>query len=173
MIRFRDTILEDYFIDPVTAIITNSKGEIQKTKINECGRPCFHCMEIHRIQVHTHLGYKLGMDIHHLDENKLNNSLSNLIYLTRSEHSKIHGENLSEETIRKMSDSQKGKKLSEETRRKIGKAAKGRTLSEDAKRKIGEAKKSTIWITNCVENKRIDANIPIPDGFLKGVTRKK
>ena len=58
MISSRDTISENYFIDPVTAIITKSKGEMQETKINECGRPCFHCMEIHKIQAHTHLGYK-------------------------------------------------------------------------------------------------------------------
>ena len=156
MIQYKDKIFPEYFIDPVTAIITNSKGEIQKTTIHKNGRPFFHYMEIHRIQVHTHLGYKLGMDIHHLDENKLNNSLSNLIYLTHSEHAKIHGENMSDEHKRKLSEAAKGKKLSEET-----------------KRKIGEAKKSTIWITNCIENKRIDANIPIPDGFVKGVTRKK
>ena len=138
-------------------------------------------MAIHRIQVHTHLGYKLGMAIHHLDENKLNNSLSNLNKLTRSEHSKIQkkgnknmfGKHHSNETLRKMSEAQKGRTLSEETKRKISEAAKGRTLSEETKRKMSEAKKSTIWITNCIENKRIDTNIPIPDGFVKGVTRKK
>lgn len=34
MIRFRDKIFEEYFIDPETAIITNSKkkGEVQETK---------------------------------------------------------------------------------------------------------------------------------------------
>ena len=153
MIQYKDKIFSEFFIDPVTAVITNSKGEVQKTKINERGRPCFHSMAIHGIQVHTHLGYKFGMDIHHLDENKLNNSLSNLIYLTRSEHAKIHGEN-----------------MSEETKLKIGEASKGRRHSEETKRKIGEAKKSTIWITNCIENKRIDANIPIPDGFRRGRT---
>ena len=101
MIRYKDTILENYSIDPVTAVITNSKGEIQETKINECGRPVFKYMEIHRIQVHTYLGYKKGFDIHHLDENKLNNSLSNLVYLTKSEHAKIHVKNMSEETKKK------------------------------------------------------------------------
>ena len=110
MIRFRDKILEEYFIDPETAVITNSKGEIQETKIED-GRPYFHCMAIHRIQIHTHLGYKKGYDIHHLDENKMNNSLQNLVYLTRNEHAMIHkkGEKLSEETRKKMSDAQKGK----------------------------------------------------------------
>ena len=59
MIHYRDTILENYFIDPETAIITNSKGEIQKTTINKDGRPYFKCMAIHKIQVHTYIGYKL------------------------------------------------------------------------------------------------------------------
>lgn len=58
MIKYKDTILEDFFIDPVTAIITNSKGEIQKTKINKKGRPCFKGCGVHQFQVHTYLGYK-------------------------------------------------------------------------------------------------------------------
>lgn len=51
------------------------------------------------------------MDIHHLDQNKMNNSLSNLVYLTRSEHSKLHHKRktLSEETKKKMSEAAKGK----------------------------------------------------------------
>ena len=108
MIRYKDIILEDYFINPVTAIITNLKGEIQKTYIKG-GRPHFKCYKVHEWQVHTHYGWKQGMDIHHLDENKLNNSLSNLIYLTRSEHAKIHGKNMSEKTKRKLSEATKGK----------------------------------------------------------------
>ena len=100
MIRYKDTILEDFFIDPVTAIITNSKGEIQETYINQ-GRPIFKGHKVYEWQMHTYLGYKRGFDIHHLDENKFNNSLSNFVYLTRSEHMKIHRENMSEETKRK------------------------------------------------------------------------
>ena len=138
MIRYKDTILEDYFIDPVTSIITNSKGEVQNTRIKD-GRPYFKCMAIHKIQVHTHYGYKIGIDIHHIDENKLNNSLSNLIYLTKSEHAKLHGENRSEETKRKMSVSLKGRTFSEETRKKMSEAKKH--MSDETKRKIGEAKK--------------------------------
>ena len=41
MIRYKDTILEDFFIDPITAVITNSKGEIQKTGIHKDGRAYF------------------------------------------------------------------------------------------------------------------------------------
>ena len=46
MIRYKDIILEDYFIDPVTAVITNSKGEVQKTYIKG-GRPYFKGKSIH------------------------------------------------------------------------------------------------------------------------------
>ena len=118
MIKFKDTILEDYFIDPVTAIITNSKGEVQKTYIIK-GRPYFKKHSIHQLMVHTHVGWKKGLVIHHIDGNKMNNSLSNLTYLTSSEHAKIHlkseshpmkGRTLSEETKRKMSESRKGEK---------------------------------------------------------------
>ena len=136
MIQYKDKIFPDYFIDPITAVITNSKGEIQRTYIKR-GRPYFKNCPIHCWQMHTHIGYKKGYDIHHIDENKMNNSLENLVYLTHSEHSKLHNkgkilsneakiklsiahkrENLSEETIRKMSDSEKRENLSEETRRK-------------------------------------------------------
>ena len=160
MIKYKDTILENYFIDPVTAVITNSKGEIQETKINECGRPCFHCMEIHKIQVHTHLGYKKGFDIHHIDENKMNNSLENLVYLSKSEHSKIHnkGENHplyrkhhSEETCEQLRLINKGKIMSEESRKKISMAMSGENhplygthCSEERKRKISESNKGVL-----------------------------
>ena len=164
MIKFKDKIFPDYFIDPVTAIITNSKGEIQETKINECGRPCFHCMAIHKIQVHTHLGYKKGFDIHHIDENKFNNSLSNLVYLTHSEHMKIH------KTGKK--HPMYGKHHSEETKRKLSEAAKGKHFSDEHKRKISEAKKCTIWINNGVISKRVQFNEDIPEGFSRGRLKK-
>ena len=184
MIRYKDIILENYFIDPETAIITNSKGEIQKTKINERGRSCFHCMEIHKIQVHTHLGYKKGFDIHHIDKNKLNNSLSNLVYLTKSEHTKIHVKNMSEETKQKMSESQKGNtcrlgtKHSEETKRKMSEAAKGRILSEETKKKLSESHKGKtsnvkdrIWVNNGVIAKMVKCE-EIPEGFKRGMLKK-
>ena len=168
MIKFRNKIFPEYFIDPETAIITNSKGEIQTTKIRDL-RPYFKGMAIHEIQAHTKYGYKKGLVVHHLDHNKINNSLSNLVYITQSEHTSIHnkvmseatkrkisaankgenhpmyGKHLSEETKQKQSDSLKGHKVSEETKKKIGDAKKGNTymlgkkLTEDAKRKISES----------------------------------
>lgn len=104
-----------------------------------------------------------------MDRNKLNNSLSNLVYLTRSEHSRLHatGKHHSVETKQKMSashkcktSSNKGKKLYEEhkskirannigmlgkhhsaeTREKMSAAKKGKHRSEETKQKIRIAK---------------------------------
>ena len=200
MIKFRNSIFENYSIDPITAVITNDKSEIQRNYIKR-GRPYFKSMDIHKIQVHTHIGYKQGFDIHHLDENKMNNSLSNLVYLTRSEHSKIHHkgkkhseetkrklseahkrENLSEETIRKMSDSQKGKKLSEETRRKMSDSHKRENLSEETRRKLSEAGtgernhmygKRYKFVNNGIENRYIPLDEDIPEGFIRGRLKRK
>jgi hypothetical protein len=38
-----------------------------------------------------------GFDVHHVDGNKNNNDISNLVILTRQDHAKIHGEKLTEE----------------------------------------------------------------------------
>lgn len=65
--------------------------------------------------------------IHHKDENRNNNHISNLQKMTKKKHNKIH---------------HLGKKLSEETKRKIGEKAKGhkrglgRKLSDKSKKKI-------------------------------------
>ena len=192
MIRFRNKILNYFFIDPVTAIITNSKGEIQKISIHKDGRPYFKGHGVHKWQVHTHYGWKEGMDIHHLDENKLNNSLSNLVYLTRSEHTKIHHkcQTLSEETKQKMSEAKKGEKhplygkqLSEETKRKMSEAKKGnknmlgKHHTEETKRKIRNSSKGLnkdrIWINNGVENRFIHFDEEIPEGFSRGMLKRK
>ena len=129
-------------------------------------------MEIHRIQVHTNLGYKKDYDIHHIDENKMNNSLSNLVYLTHSEHTKMHnkGKKLSEETKQKMSEAKKGKHLSDEHKRKLSEARKN--ISEETKRKISEALKAKIWINNGVISKRVQCDEDIPEGFSRGRLKK-
>ena len=149
MIKFRNLILENYSIDPITAVITNDKGEIQETKIRD-GRPYFKSMAIHKIQAHTYYGYKKDYDIHHIDKNKLNNSLSNLVYFTKSEHAKIHSN---------------GKTLSEETKQKLSKSHKGKTSSNKGKR--------YKWINNRVEEKYIPFNEEIPEGFVRGRLKRK
>ena len=72
-----------------------------------------------------------GYDIHHKDENKMNNDISNLILLTRSEHMKLHG---------KDKEFFKGKHHSEESRKKISEANKGKKRSEETKRKISKTR---------------------------------
>ena len=170
MIKYKDKIFPDYFIDPITAIITNLKGEVQKTKIN-CGRPYFKSHKLHEWQVHTHVGYKKGFDIHHIDGNKFNNSLSNLVYLTRSEHVKIHhkgknhpfyGKHHSEETKLKMSAAKKGKILSEETKLKMSESRKGKNTWSA----------NLIWINNGVISKRVQCDEDIPEGFSIGRLKK-
>ena len=71
-----------------------------------------------------------------------------LIFLTKSEHARLHSMNMSEEARRKISESLKGITRSEETRKKIGEALKGEKSprygkhhSEEARRKISEAAK--------------------------------
>lgn len=73
---------------------------------------------------------------------------------------------MSEDTKRKISEANKGKTLSEDIKRKMSEAKK--LMTEDTKQKIGEAKKGTIWINNGIENRYIDKNLPIPNGFRKG-----
>ncbi len=91
-----------------------------------------------------------------------------LIFLTKSEHAKIHklssfrGKHLSEEYKKSLSEAQKGKHHSEETKKKMSEShkgkeiwnkgkkgfLKGRKLSEETKLKMSEARKK-YW-----ENKK-------------------
>lgn len=143
MIRLSEnTILEDYFIDE-NGVITDINGVIQEIYLNQ-GRPKFKGTPIHRILMYTFYGYR-KMDIHHIDGNKLNNTLSNLVYLTREEHTKLHhkDKHITKETRRKMSESQKGKHLTEEHKQKLSESLKGRhwNLSEETRRKLSESHK--------------------------------
>lgn len=142
MIRFREKVFEQYSICPVTGEIFDAKtGEVQKTYLHN-NRPTFKRMPVHQIMAHTFYGFKPEYVIHHLDENKTNNALSNLVYLTPQEHIRTHFKGKphphkchphSEETRAKMSiahkgkpSSMKGKHLSEETRAKMSAAHRGR-----------------------------------------------
>ena len=68
-----------------------------------------------------------------------NRPADELIFLTVSEHRKLH--KFSEETKKKLSKANKGKHLSEETRKKVSEAMKGHTVSEETRKKIAEALK--------------------------------
>ena len=67
-----------------------------------------------------------------------------LIFLTKSEHQRIHTQNRSDETRRKLSESHKGKKrkpFSEEHRRKMSESHKCKTHSNESRRKMSESHK--------------------------------
>lgn len=105
---------------------------------------------------------ELMWDCHHrreISENKSRSQLieegmyynrppSELIFLTHGEHTSLHGNHLSAETRRKISEFHKGKKLSDETRRKISESRMGKTpwnkggkLSDEHRRKLSESHK--------------------------------
>lgn len=69
-----------------------------------------------------------------------------LIFLTHSEHTRLHkkGKEFTAEHKRKMSEAKKGRKLgplAEETRRKMSESHKGKGFSDETKRKISESLK--------------------------------
>lgn len=97
--------------------------------------------------------------VHHLDENKLNNQLSNLRYLKNSEHVSFH---------------QKGKKLSEEAKQKLSAANKGQHRSEETKQKISSGHKGKNnwtknfkWFNNGITEIRCKPD-EVPAGFVIG-----
>lgn len=87
--------------------------------------------------------------IHHIDENKANNDITNLVCMTKSEHQRWHMSRITQETKNKMSISQSGKSLSEETKRKMSISLtgknKGKIMSQEQKDKISHTKKGIPW----------------------------
>lgn len=80
-------------------------------------------------------------------------SANELIFLTPEEHSRLHhkGVKLSEETRRKISESNKGKIMSEESRRKMSETKKGKTTWIKGKTYsiFGKAFKEHYGLTQC------------------------
>ena len=105
----KDKVDERYNIDN-NGVITDLNGNIQETSLCN-NRPMFRSQKIHKILMWTKFGWRDTKiwDIHHLDENKLNNSIDNLVFLTHSEHRKLHANNMSNETRKKLSACNKGK----------------------------------------------------------------
>ena len=66
-----------------------------------------------------------------------------LIFLTKSEHIRLHqlGKNVSAETCKKMSEAHKGNNHSAETRKKLSEAHKGKHHSAETRQKMSEANK--------------------------------
>lgn len=178
MIRFKDKIFEDYYIDPITAQITDKNGVVQPLTKNY-GRLYFKGMKVHQIMAHTYLGYKPKYEVHHLDENKLNNALSNLVYLTKENHTRIHMTALlTNERKEKLSAAHKGKLKSAETKIKMSKALSGnknpmygKDFSEEHRTKLSEAKKGKSWWNNGIESK-MSKECP-GEGWTKGMKKQR
>ena len=141
MIRYKEKEFMEWSICPATGdIFDANNGVVQKIHIIQ-KRPYFNSMPVHQIMAHTFFGWKPGFVVHHKDENKLNNTLSNLVYLTNSEHRKLHaGELLHEETRAKLSAAMKGKHLSEETKAKLSAANKGKPAWNKGKHPSAETR---------------------------------
>lgn len=155
----KDKVDERYNISD-DGIITDLQGNVQETRLPQ-GRPKFKGIAVHRILMWTKFGYK-DLDIHHLDHDPLNNNINNLVFLTRSEHMKIHmtgkrymqGKKFSEEHKKKISLARKGRPRSEETKQKLSLSHKGKTLSEETKKKISLAFKGKHWKIDETSGKR-------------------
>lgn len=161
MIRLsKDRIIESFYIDD-NGVITNKEGELQKISYHG-ERPCFKQVPIHRIQMWTKYGWRDGhiWDIHHIDEDKSNNSISNLVFMTRSEHIGLHnkkrrnflGKKHTEETKKKISESHKGKKWDEENKKKMSESHKGKKFTEEHKKKMSDSHKGRSWYNDGIEN---------------------
>jgi hypothetical protein len=78
--------------------------------------------------------------IHHIDFDKENNELDNLQLMTTSQHNSLHGQNMIEETKRKISESRKGMKFTDEHKDNLSKAAKTRPpMTEETREKFSLA----------------------------------
>lgn len=77
---------------PVVEVIDDTHQKFDGVVYRKtCGGHYFYSMAIHRAVYSYYYGViPKGFDIHHLDENKNNNSAYNLNLLTRSEHMKMH-----------------------------------------------------------------------------------
>lgn len=96
-----------------------------------------------------------GVYIHHLDENKTNNEIWNLVPMSPSEHTTLHniGKTHSEETRRKISENHAdtggekngffGKKHSEETKKHLSEIRKGIPLSYEQRINVSKSRNTT------------------------------
>ena len=92
--RHRIDVLERDLTEPPKVEIIDEKTQ-KFNGVIYYKRDCGHYRgnaHIHRV-VYTYFfgDIPTGYDIHHIDENKANNDISNLIMVTRLEHHKIHG----------------------------------------------------------------------------------
>ena len=117
---------------------------------------------------------------HHIDFNHNNNDPENLIFLSASEHNKVHANDRRgdywDRVSKTMSEVKKGagnamygKHHSEETKCKIRTSNVGKKRSDETKLKQSLRRKGKHWFTNGVINKY---DYECPEGFVKGRTVK-
>ena len=103
--------------------------------------------DFHKVTVLSHV------DVHHINKNKIDNRIENLILIFHGEHSSFHntGENhpqygvpMKEETKQKIRLANTGHECSLEVRKKISNAHKGKVLSEEHKKKLSESHKGIV-----------------------------
>lgn len=89
--------------------------------------------------------HRLGLTHSRKDLDRLglyeNRPAEELIFVTQSEHCRLHNMNRSDETRRKISESQKGKPKSDETKMKMSEAARLRYKDPEQRKKLSEAHK--------------------------------
>lgn len=79
--------------------------------------------------------------IHHKNGCRTDNNINNLEMMTWEDHTRLHAQNRSEETLNKIREANIGKTHSKETRLKLRKANLGRKHTEKTKRKISQYRK--------------------------------
>ena len=94
-------------------------------------------MEIFYIDVYNTFNTKHGLNCMHGGQSQAIHSEETKRRISESNK----GRKASEETKRRLSESMKGRKFSEETIRRMSESKKGRKLSEETKRKMSESKK--------------------------------
>ena len=146
---------------------------------------------------------KKGYVLHHIDPTwKTDNpqrydewNIEDLVMITNTEHQHIHhvGAQRSEETKKKISESNKGKTRTEETRMRLSKAHlghrqtdeskikiseslighvsywKGKQLSDETKKKMSKSRLGRRWWNNGYEQKFCRE---CPDGFVAGQLKR-
>ena len=130
----KDKVDKRYNIDD-NGIITDLQGNVQELDFQQ-GRFRFKGVPLHQIVMYTKFEYRNGneWEIHHKDGDKLNNKISNLQYLTPSEHTRLH---------------HKGKKA------KLWNKGKYDIYSDETKKKMSESHKGKHWKKDPITGKRI------------------
>ena len=107
----------------------------------------------HRLELTLDGEFALSREQLKMHDMYYNRPYYELIFLTPTEHRRLHSMNMSEDTRRKISEANRRRTLSEESKKKISESLKGRTVwnkgkhhSEETCKKISDAKKGrTTW----------------------------